>query len=66
MQVKRMSDKLVAKAGPSKPAAKPLPRYLQQIHEAIFDSNKKWVAARLDDDSQFFEKLSSSQHPDYL
>ncbi|RFU29772.1 hypothetical protein B7463_g6556, partial [Scytalidium lignicola] len=40
--------------------------YLQQNQERIFANNKSWVATKLNEDSQFFEKLSSGQHPDYL
>ncbi|KAE9382045.1 carbonic anhydrase [Stipitochalara longipes BDJ] len=58
--------KPIAKDGAQKPAANTLSRYLQQNHDAIFDSNKKWIAARLDENPQFFENLSSDQHPDYL
>jgi carbonic anhydrase len=55
-----------AKDGDEKPAQKNLSRYLQQNHDAIFASNRKWIEARLEEDATFFVKLSSSQHPDYL
>jgi carbonic anhydrase len=48
------------------PVKKNLSRYLQQNHDAIFASNRKWIEARLEEDATFFVKLSSSQHPDYL
>lgn len=32
----------------------------------IFENNKKWVAEKLHQDPQYFEKLSQGQHPEYL
>jgi len=56
----------VAKYSNLNPGQNILSWYLKQSHDAIFASNRKWIEARLADDPQFFEKLSSSQHPDYL
>ena len=55
-----------AKDDNDEPVKKNLSRYLQQNHDAIFASNRKWIEARLEEDATFFVKLSSSQHPDYL
>jgi carbonic anhydrase len=41
-------------------------RYLQESHERIFANNRKWVATKLEEDPQFFDKLSKGQSPDYL
>ena len=60
------SSAAVAKDSNLKPGQNTLSRYLKQNHDAIFASNRKLIEARLADDPQFFEKLSSSQHPDYL
>ncbi len=60
------SSTAVAKDTHLKPGQKPLSRYLKQNHDSIFASNRKWIEARLAGDPQFFEKLSSGQHPDYL
>ena len=32
----------------------------------IFENNKKWMAEKLHQDPQYFEKLSQGQSPDYL
>ncbi len=32
----------------------------------IFENNKKWIAEKLHQDPQYFEKLSQGQHPEYL
>ena len=34
--------------------------------QQIFENNRKWVEGKLADDSQYFEKMVSSQAPDYL
>jgi carbonic anhydrase len=60
------SGAAVAKDSNLKSGQNTLSRYLQQNHDAIFASNRKWIDARLADDPQFFEKLSLGQHPDYL
>jgi carbonic anhydrase len=60
------SGAAVAKDSNLKPGQNTLLRYLQQNHDSIFASNRKSIDARLADDPQFFEKLSSGQHPDYL
>jgi carbonic anhydrase len=35
-------------------------------YEQIFENNKRWVASKLAEDGQFFEKLAKEQRPDYL
>jgi carbonic anhydrase len=35
-------------------------------YEQIFENNKKWVASKLAQDADFFEKLAADQTPDYL
>jgi carbonic anhydrase len=40
--------------------------FLQQHQERIFENNKAWVASKVASDPDFFTKLSSGQHPDYL
>lgn len=35
-------------------------------YEQIFENNKRWVASKLAEDEQFFEKLAKEQRPDYL
>ncbi len=35
-------------------------------YDQIFDNNKKWVASKLQNDHQFFEKMAKDQRPDYL
>jgi carbonic anhydrase len=64
--VKQTGGQPMAKDSNQRPGQNTLSRYLQQNHDMIFASNKKWIEARLADDPQFFEKLSSGQHPDYL
>ncbi|KAL4804387.1 carbonic anhydrase [Aspergillus unguis] len=49
---------------PSDPQA--VPRYLEQTHEKIFDSNRAWVKSKKDADPEFFTKLSAGQSPEYL
>jgi hypothetical protein len=41
-------------------------RYIQQSQERIFENNKKWVAAKIESDPKFFDKLSIGQQPEYL
>ncbi|KAF1817217.1 carbonic anhydrase family protein [Eremomyces bilateralis CBS 781.70] len=48
------------------PTIQPIPRYLQQSHERIFENNRKWVASKREADPAFFEKLSAGQTPEYL
>jgi carbonic anhydrase len=40
--------------------------YLRENQEKIFSNNRKWVASKEEEDSEFFVKLSSGQHPEYL
>jgi hypothetical protein len=40
--------------------------YLRENQEKIFLNNRQWVASKEAEDSEFFVKLSSGQHPDYL
>jgi len=40
--------------------------YLRENQEKIFSNNRIWVASKQAEDSEFFVKLSSGQHPDYL
>jgi carbonic anhydrase len=35
-------------------------------YDELFENNKKWVAEEIAKDPNFFEKLNTSQHPDYL
>lgn len=35
-------------------------------YDQIFENNKKWVASKLENDQQFFEKMAKDQSPDYL
>jgi carbonic anhydrase len=35
-------------------------------YKQIFENNKNWVASKLKEDADFFEKLSKDQTPDYL
>jgi carbonic anhydrase len=35
-------------------------------YEEIFENNRAWVASKLADDPDFFEKLAKDQEPDYL
>lgn len=35
-------------------------------YEQIFENNRKWVTAKIENDSSFFEKLAKDQRPDFL
>jgi carbonic anhydrase len=35
-------------------------------YEKIFENNKKWIALKIENDKNFFEKLALDQRPDYL
>src|SRR3954467_7899901 len=35
-------------------------------YQQIFENNKKWVASKLAEDKDYFEKLAADQNPDYL
>ncbi|KAF2738674.1 carbonic anhydrase [Polyplosphaeria fusca] len=41
-------------------------KYLQQSHDKIFESNKKWAEEMKTKNPEFFDKLSEGQAPDYL
>jgi carbonic anhydrase len=45
---------------------RPMSHYLQENQDRIFANNRNWVASRVAEDPEFFAKLSSGQHPDYL
>jgi hypothetical protein len=45
---------------------KELRKYLQQSHDKIFESNRKWAQEQKEKNPEFFEKLSQGQEPDYL
>lgn len=45
---------------------KELKKYLQQSHDKIFESNRKWAEEQKAKNPEFFEKLSAGQSPDYL
>jgi carbonic anhydrase len=45
---------------------KPISQYLEQTHDKIFESNKKWVESKKIADPDFFKKLAAGQSPDYL
>ena len=36
------------------------------LFASVFDNNRKWVAAKTQTDPQYFEKLATGQHPDFL
>ncbi|KAF2009146.1 beta class carbonic anhydrase [Aaosphaeria arxii CBS 175.79] len=46
--------------------SKELRKYLQQSHDKIFESNRKWAEEQRAKNPEFFEKLSAGQSPDYL
>jgi carbonic anhydrase len=37
-----------------------------KLYNSLLEGNKKWVQKKLDQDSQFFEKLSQGQNPQFL
>jgi len=37
-----------------------------QLYHQVFENNKKWVASKLVQDGDFFEKLAKDQRPDFL
>lgn len=49
---------------PSNP--KEVRKYLQQSHDRIFESNRKWASEQKAKHPEFFEKLAQGQSPDYL
>ncbi|KUJ07592.1 carbonic anhydrase family protein [Mollisia scopiformis] len=40
--------------------------FLRQNQNRIFENNRAWVEAKLEEDPTFFERLSAGQEPDYL
>ncbi|KAF2657106.1 carbonic anhydrase [Lophiostoma macrostomum CBS 122681] len=51
---------------PTMAETKEIKRYLQQSHDKIFESNRKWAEEQKAKNPEFFEKLSAGQSPDYL
>lgn len=45
---------------------KELRKYLQQSHDKIFESNRKWAEEQKEKNPDFFKQLSAGQAPDYL
>lgn len=41
-------------------------KYLQQTHDKIFESNRKWAEEQKSKNPQFFDKLCEGQSPEYL
>ncbi len=39
---------------------------MKEFFQHIFDNNEQWVAQKLHNDPEYFEKLSKGQHPEYL
>ena len=48
------------------PSSGEVRKYLQQSHDKIFESNRKWAAEQKAKHPDFFTKLSAGQTPDYL
>jgi hypothetical protein len=46
--------------------SKEIRKYLQQSHDKIFESNRKWAEEQKAKNPEFFEKLSAGQSPEYL
>ena len=47
-------------------ASKDISFYLQESQERLFANNREWAADKTAKDPQYFDKLASGQHPDYL
>lgn len=45
---------------------KEIRKYLQESHDKIFESNRKWAEEQRAKNPEFFDKLSAGQSPDYL
>lgn len=41
-------------------------KYLQESHDRIFESNRKWAEEQKQKHPEFFQNLSAGQSPDYL
>lgn len=39
---------------------------MSKSYETIFENNKKWIAGKLGEDPEFFNKLAEGQKPEYL
>lgn len=39
---------------------------MSKSYETIFENNKKWIAGKLGEDPEFFNKLAAGQQPEYL
>lgn len=39
---------------------------MSKAYETIFENNKKWIAEKLGEDADFFNKLAEGQKPEYL
>ncbi|MFN3378371.1 carbonic anhydrase [Runella zeae] len=39
---------------------------MKEFFQHIFDNNEQWVAQKLHNDPEYFQKLSKGQHPEYL
>lgn len=39
---------------------------MSKTYETIFENNKKWIAEKLGEDADFFNKLAEGQKPEYL
>ncbi|MDF7818977.1 carbonic anhydrase [Runella sp. MFBS21] len=39
---------------------------MKEFFQHIFDNNEEWVAQKLHNDPEYFQKLSKGQHPEYL
>lgn len=39
---------------------------MHKTYETIFENNKKWIASKLGEDAEFFDKLAAGQAPEYL
>ena len=37
-----------------------------QLYQQVFENNKQWVASKLEQDEDFFEKLARDQRPEFL
>lgn len=39
---------------------------MPKTYETIFENNKEWIASKLGEDAEFFDKLAAGQAPEYL
>lgn len=47
-------------------AEQDIPKYLQETHDRVFESNRAWAAEQTARDPDFFKHLAAGQNPDYL